>query len=506
MKQYINDLGVDGALFAAIVRSPISCGRITEVCLDDKDKGECIIVDAKSIPGKNAIKVNGMDVPLLCGGDVLYKGEGVAVVLADSFERAREAAARAKVSVEFKVKGGGTAAALRLARGTDEDNRTASLRRVQTGIFESGNKKKIEAVFSGADKAVTSERTLSPCVCVPSETSGALCVRSEEDGQTLSTILCPTSSTPRLRSALCRMLDESGEDITVQVTARHDEAADYQTDIIALQAALCSAVSKKSVKLMLTRAEDAKYNQNPVIIKVKHTAAIKDSRIAAVKVEVLSDIGAFNPFVSELQDCIIDNCIGMYDHVQNVFVCSRVLYSYRPPTGFDAEGVASIISRSRGSFVQFSLQDARGHLRSEVLKAAVNMSDFSRKYVAYKMANPLDGVRRGIGVCGTEEAAVAVEVEADTVLGSKTITRLWAAVQVKGEKGIDTEEAILVAIEKDVCAVLGTPLPVEEDGTPIAKIAFLEGEKEGGCDVLSAVHSAVLGAIDGAFCYVGVEI
>lgn len=503
MKQYVSDLGAEGMLFAAVVRSPVSNGYITGVALAKEDKDECILIDAKSVVGHSGLRVNGVDIPIFCTGKVSYKGESVAVVLANSGERAREAANRALISVECALNHSKphSAAGIFAAAKDEHDSKVAAAKRAATGVFESASDKKIGDIFGKADKVVTSRRMLSTSSYGLHEVCGAVCVYSlQDDGRPLFTVLCPTSSTPRLRSALCRVLNESGDNITVQVTTRHYEAVDYQTDIAALQAALASSLTKRSVRLLLTREEDTKYNQNKLLFNIKHTAAMKDSSLYALKVEIEADIGAYNPFAAEVLERAAKTFM---ERLPNVLVYARAVYSNRPPTAFDEGEVDSVMMQDMFCGEHY-LNISSAHL-PEVAKTAIKMSDFSRKYVAYRMTNPLEGVRRGVGAGYNDEGAAVVELEMDTVLGNTVIEHIWIAA-AKGDIELEAQEAMLVAVEKDAVCATGKPLPNGDDGGGIVKIAFCNAASEADktpAYYAALVHSLVPAAIGVALSYVG---
>ncbi|MDP6932421.1 MAG: xanthine dehydrogenase molybdopterin binding subunit [Myxococcota bacterium] len=100
---YVDDLGAPpGALFAMPVPSPHARARITV-----RDSGTAMevpgvhaVLFAADIPGSNLIGPIVHDEPLLAEDEVFYRGQAVAVVLAENQQACREAAKRIRVTYE----------------------------------------------------------------------------------------------------------------------------------------------------------------------------------------------------------------------------------------------------------------------------------------------------------------------------------------------------------------------------------------------------------------------
>ena len=80
---YVNDISLPGMVYAKMVRSPISSGRIISIDTSGAEKmpGVLRIFTAKDIPG---IPNQPCDRPVLCGDRVRYIGDSVAMVAAES--------------------------------------------------------------------------------------------------------------------------------------------------------------------------------------------------------------------------------------------------------------------------------------------------------------------------------------------------------------------------------------------------------------------------------------
>lgn len=613
VKQYVSDLGtppppIDGIeivdekmLYGAVVRTPFfvppACNKkynkdykredngeseslddvesAVRVTLATEDK-ECILIDAKSIAGHNGIKVNGVDIPVFCGDEVLYKGQAAALVLADSIDAARDAASRASVvltsmpsiaysetaSIALGNSSSGTSSKARRAalakQSIASNDNTVSVARITRGSGEEGEKS-IDKIFreegaAGRVKIVTAEKHLDGAdshLCDVYEASGAFCALSVQaaggdtaaedsasEGLPMLTVMCPTASTPRLRSALCRVLGVGGEQITVQVTARHDEEVDYQTDITAVMAAVAAKETGHDVQLMLRREEDYQYNQNTVALDIKQTATVLEGKIVALKVLVDADIGAYNPFALEVVQHIAQIFCGkagrweqraqemaradddatasegakrransiwakhslaieasdLYE-VPNVFIEVRAVRSNRPPTSLCEKsldtmamlGISSLMTAlfnagTTGCRHYMVLGKRRAPLEA-VIKSVLDMSDFSRKAVCVPCTR---GQNRAMGIFiyGNQEMAGAsvVEMSVNDILGTKSITHLWLALERgKDEDSGAVEEEVQLSVEK--CAANAatllhcTMLPSEAENSITLEIIETKKDK-----------------------------
>ena len=102
--QYVEDMLMPGMLFAAVLRSPYHHARLVE--LDTRpvaqSEGVTCVLTASDIPGVNGLNGYSRDEPVLTPvGDTLrQKGAPIALVIAVTERKARQAAALAKVEYE----------------------------------------------------------------------------------------------------------------------------------------------------------------------------------------------------------------------------------------------------------------------------------------------------------------------------------------------------------------------------------------------------------------------
>lgn len=90
---YVDDLRPEGCLYGATVRSRTAHAHISNIRFDpDFDARGVTLVTARDIPGENVVELITRDQPALADGLVKHVAEPVALVAADTRERALEAA------------------------------------------------------------------------------------------------------------------------------------------------------------------------------------------------------------------------------------------------------------------------------------------------------------------------------------------------------------------------------------------------------------------------------
>jgi len=100
---YIDDIPEPpGSLHAALVLSPVACGRLTRLDLAEAAASPGVVAAfaARDIPGHNNVAGPGKLEPLFAEDKVEFAGQALAVVVADTMDAARAAAERAVIEVE----------------------------------------------------------------------------------------------------------------------------------------------------------------------------------------------------------------------------------------------------------------------------------------------------------------------------------------------------------------------------------------------------------------------
>ena len=99
-ESFYSDFTKEGTLYAALVRSPASTGKIKSIVLQDIPEGYYLFT-AKDIPGKKELEINKSKQKIFGHGAVNYSGEPIAIIAGPDEKVVNELLT--KVSVNFDI-------------------------------------------------------------------------------------------------------------------------------------------------------------------------------------------------------------------------------------------------------------------------------------------------------------------------------------------------------------------------------------------------------------------
>ncbi len=361
-----------------------------------------------------------------------------------------------------------------LAEHTVKAREVVAERTVKTGCFLSEDKAK--ALFKNADYTVSGtwvQNTVQPSW---PETNGAFCFT--ENG--MLTVFAPTQWPLYLKSALSSSLKIPEDRIVIKGTntSGHDANGMWRNATLVIQASLAAYLTGKPVKLSLSREEHKTFMKPGVAASVTCESAVsKEGDISATKISIEADVGYCNPFAQEIVDRLVIASCGVYD-ITNISISAKALTSPSSPTSVFAD----IIDAQAFFAIENHLQQIAEHINMlppelriknmrpsskerampftfrtgkelGAIANAVKMSDYNRKYAAFKIdaAEKSDSLEtffalpiRGIGsACAfggsgylnndlvTEKQKVSVTLEEDgtvtihSPVPSATISDIW---------------------------------------------------------------------------------
>ncbi|MCP4437709.1 MAG: molybdopterin-dependent oxidoreductase [Aureispira sp.] len=278
---YVDDLPIlGGTLFGVIFDSPVAHAKILKLDTSEAEKmpGVKHIITYKDIPGENQIGGIFPDEPSLAEGEVHFKGQPVALVLATSKRAGHAALSKIVMEVEelpvivdpreAAAKGEiiGTQRTFKLG---DPDGQWDKCAHVFEGVAESGGQEHLYIEGQGA-------------YAFPVENG---CIR----------LVSSTQGPTQVQRAACRVLGVPMHKIEVDVRrlgggfgGKEDQASPF-----AVLAALGAMHSNKPVKLILDREEDMRMTgkRHPYTSDFK-IGLDKDLNIIAYEVDFYQDAGA----------------------------------------------------------------------------------------------------------------------------------------------------------------------------------------------------------------------
>lgn len=318
---FSGDLWAEGMLWGATVRSPHPHARI--IGIDGEAAatmpGVHAVLTADDVPGPNAFGLILADQPVLADRIVRFEGEPVAVVAADTPERARRAAAAVRVDYELLPVVDSIAAA--------RDPRTSPL-------HEGGNVVREMAIRRGvpgeAPVVVRGEYAIGMQDQAPLGTESGLALPTSGGGVEL---FANTQWIHADRNQLAAVLGMPPAKIRIQL-AGVGGAFGAREDL-SLQAHLCllALATGKPVKMVYSREESfyGHVHRHPGTLVYEH-GADRDGRLLYVRCRIELDGGAYASTSPAVVSNTASFAVGPYA-CPVVDIEAAVYYTNNPPCG-----------------------------------------------------------------------------------------------------------------------------------------------------------------------------
>ncbi len=337
---YIDDLNFRDMLHMRIVRSPVDHANLKGIDFSAAEKvpGFVRAFTHVDVP-KNIytilclIGVGPDDEPVLAVDKVLYRGEPIAAIVAETEEAAMEAVSKVRLDleelpavldVEEALKPG---APILKPWGTNyfiydyEYGQANAFRKVRLGD--------VEQAFQQADLIVEATYQTSPIEHAPTETTGCV-ARPEPDGRV--TVFTNTQ-------ALFFTLDNTALILQVPFQKLHFVGGTVgggfggKVDVIVEPLATLAAMKTgRPVKYRYTREEEMRVSSSRAAWRmIFKDGVMKDGRIIARQVTSYSDSGAYNRHTPYAVTKHSANVAGPY-RIPNVWIDAYCVYTNRTPS------------------------------------------------------------------------------------------------------------------------------------------------------------------------------
>ena len=286
--KYIYDISLPDEHHLTIVRSPHPHARIKKIDINWQKINQlnATVGTSKDIPGKNVIQVMYDDWPLLAENTVYHVGQPVAIVVAKTPEKAKEAASYIRIEYEpippvFDPIEAMDHPTIRIFG----ENNVCSTWKQRKGDVEQG--------FSESDVIVEEEYHTHVQEHAYIETQGCIAVPT---GHEEITVYGSMQSPFTVRKAVADSLGYSLGKVTITQTVTGGAFGGKGDDPkqIASLAALGTYLTKKPVKCILSREEDMETTskRHPAVIRMK-TGATKNGLLTSSTVDFYLNAGAF---------------------------------------------------------------------------------------------------------------------------------------------------------------------------------------------------------------------
>ncbi len=337
---YVGDMSFPDMLHLKMVRSPVPHANIRGIDFSEAEKvpGFVMALTAQDVP-KNVytilclIGVGPDEEPVLADKKVLYQGEQIAAIVAETEEAAMEAVSRVKLDLEelpavFDVEEALKPGAPILKDwGTNhfiydyEHGQSNAFRKVRFGDVEKG--------FAEADFIVEGRYQTSPIEHVPTETTGCI-AKPEANGR--FTVYTNTQ-------ALFFTLDNTALILNMPFQNLHFVGGTVgggfggKVDVIVEPIATLAAMKTgRPVKYVYSREEEMHASSTRSAWRMYFKDGVmKDGRIVARQVTTYADSGAYNRHTPYAVTKHAANAAGPY-RIPNVSIDAYCVYTNRQPS------------------------------------------------------------------------------------------------------------------------------------------------------------------------------
>ncbi|HCM25986.1 MAG TPA: xanthine dehydrogenase [Treponema sp.] len=461
-RRFLEDLSEPLMLHAALVRSPCAHGELLGIDAPRLPHSYALI-KAGDIPGKNRLDAFGRAMPVLADDELSYKGEAIAIAVGpDRFaveKLAGDCVVRFREDTPvfaYEKFSSDQLEAKRTAVVGDPDAAFESAAHIVEGVYRTGRQEHWYA-----------------------EPHGAL-ARFAYDKLEISVA---TQWPFHVRRTVASVLGVKPEDVVVLPCeiGTHLDGKLWYPSLVAAFAAVAAVVSKRPVRILFTRGEDARFSPKRPAVTIRHRAAVGPmGELIALESRAVVDIGAASPFAEEIIDRLCLGSFGAY-RCPHIRVEGFAVRTNTPPAGpfagfglaqafFAIERHADRIAETVGADpVEWRQSHALGKSdrlasgallkenvpSAELMDSVITMSDYRRKWSSYELmrhsragkeGRRKDGPLRGIGISfayqgngflstGTESGSYSVEttlekdgtleIRTSAVCGSRETAALW---------------------------------------------------------------------------------
>lgn len=326
---YACDLHFDGMLYGVPLYSGHPSARINRIDTG-KARSSAGVVDvltASDVPGSNIVGGIVADQQVFADGKVLYHGDVVALVVAETADQAREAAAL--IDVDYEPIDPILSPADALAKGArrvhdDKANNVSTSFKVRHGSTSAALKKSAHVIKADFSTSFVEHAYLEPeaCIALPQSDGSVTVHGGMQHPFTTRRFVARATGLPLSKARIIQTTlggGFGGKDDTISV--------------VCARAAIAALKTGCPVKIVYTREESIResYKRHPM--KLSYRAGIDGrGKFAAMEVDITADAGAYcstSPFVIWRPTV---QCTGPYA-VPNVKCDSRAVYTNNTFTG-----------------------------------------------------------------------------------------------------------------------------------------------------------------------------
>ena len=324
---YIDDLFVEGMLHGAVLLSAHPRAIVNKIDLTRAlaIPGVRRIATAEDVPGRRFQGLIYPDWPIFVavGEETRYVGDMIAAVAADTRAIARRAAQA--IDVSYTVLEPVTTTEQALAPGAPKihpKGNVLSQSHVERGDVDAALHKAAHVVEGTWRTQFIEHAFLEPESCLAMvDDAGKLHVKTQGQGV--------YDDQRQVASAL----GMSDADVRVELVTNGGAFGGKEDLSIQAQTSLLALLTKRPVKLTLTREESIRVHPKRHPIEMKYTVGCdREGKLTAVRARMVGDKGAYASVGSKVLERAAGHATGAYD-VPNVDIQGLAVYTNNPPCG-----------------------------------------------------------------------------------------------------------------------------------------------------------------------------
>ena len=403
---FVSDIYLPRMVYAITIRSPVAKGRLKAIECPSLPSGFSLIT-AKDIPGENRLEDSSL--PVLAEEELSYIGEPVALLLGPDKNILEDCSRNCMVQAKEEMP-----VFSMHERYTDM---VAAKREVQIGDTEAAFAKAVSFVECSYTTGIQEHWYSEPTGAVawlmqpePAEGQDTDQARAERPS---TCVVCTATQWPfHVKRSVAKVLGQAASAVQIKpaLTGLHLDGKFWYPSLVSCHAALGAWITKRPVRLILTRREDFSFSPKRCRTEIALSSAINDKgNVSGIKISALVNLGAYGVNAQELLDHVYLGCIGAYKtrNIQFTGIAQRTNIPPQGPfAGFGlAEGLSAAelhVSRIADSLGQDPSQwrkdnfldagflplgqPAKEHFTGEqIIDSVVTMSDYRRKWASYEL-------------------------------------------------------------------------------------------------------------------------
>ncbi len=323
---FAGDYNKANQLYGKIVFSEHAHGKIQSIHIEEAAKMEGVVhvALAKDVPGVNRFGLFVPQQPVLAWDEVKYLGDCVACVYAESEALAEKAAKAIQVNYTPLTAQLDPHENMKEGQPLLHEGTTSNIVHhvgVRKGDPQTG--------FDEADSVIENTYQTQAVEHAYMEPESCLCFYEED----VLTMYSGNQGSEAYRQMIADNLNLSIDNVRVIFTATGGGFGGKEEPTVQLLAALGTYLTKRPVKMVLTRQESIRMStkRHPMTLRMKH-GVTRDGRIKALESYVVGDAGAY---ISQTNPVIFRSAVtasGPYD-TEHVRADSYGIYTHKNPSG-----------------------------------------------------------------------------------------------------------------------------------------------------------------------------